>query len=328
MAVQYAEPGQQVRFRPRRLTHANMRFSDAGKSLEFYNMVCGLELVWTKPGTNTSFVTNGSTHHDMAVGQIPDLREQPPRRHRDTPRLNHIAFEMETESELVEGWRRAQQAGIKFRETDHGPTHSLYLSDPEDNGIEIYADVMKDWRQVVNLEDPYLLKGGGHWIPGETPPCTEPRYVADPEIRRVDGAIFHPRRIAHASLAVEDFDGMLGFYTEIVGLDEMLRGPNDSYSVLSGTAQGHALTLFRAGEDQPLGLQHVAFEMENDRELDEAQERLSKAGIEQAIQLDHTTKRAIFLKDPDGMDVEFFVDRGGPVSTLADLEPALAVHLA
>ena len=327
MAAQQVESGQQVKFRPRRLTHANMRFSDAGKTLEFYNKVCGLELVWTKPGTNTSFVTNGSTHHDMAVGQISDLREPPPRRHRSAPRLNHIAFEMESEAELVEGWRRAQQAGLKFRETDHGPTRSIYISDPEDNGIEIYADVTKDWRYFVNMEHPDRIHSSP-WTPGETPPSTEPRYVADPEIRRVEGAIFNPRRIAHASLAVEDFEAMFEFYTEIVGLEEVLRGPNDSYSVLSGTAQGHALTLFKAGDDQPLGLQHVAFEMDDERELDEAQERMREAGMEQAIQLDHATKRAIFLKDPDGMGVEFFVDKGGHVGTLAGLEPALAVHLA
>ena len=327
MAVQQIESGQQVRFRPRRLTHANMRFSDADKTLEFYNMVCGLELVWTKPGTNTSFVTNGSTHHDMAVGQISDLGEAPPPYHRAAPRLNHIAFEMENEAELVEGWRRAQQAGLKFRETDHGPTRSIYISDPEDNGIEIYADVTMDWRYYVNMEHPDRIHSSP-WMPGETPPSTEPRYVSDPEIRRVEGAIFHPRRIGHASLAVGDFDGMLDFYTRVVGLDEVLRGPNDSYSVLNGTAQGHALTLFKASEDQPLGLHHVAFEIDEDRELDEAQERMSEAGITPTIQLNHATKRAIFLKDPDGMDVEFFVDKGGPVSALAGLEPALAVRLA
>ena len=116
--VAQRESYQEIKFGPRRIGHANMYFSDAERSLEFYNKVCGLDVVWKKPGTGTAFVTNGNTHHDIAVGQIPagpGSREKGAERHRRVPRLNHFGFEMENEAQLVEGWHRVQATGMKFR---------------------------------------------------------------------------------------------------------------------------------------------------------------------------------------------------------------------
>ena len=203
----------------------------------------------------------------------------------------------------------------------------LYETSSEGNGIEIYADMMKDWREILNLEHPDRLHSSP-WAPGEVPPLEEPQYNPAPEIRRVDGSIFHPRCLGHAALVAEDLDAVLGHYEDIVGLNELFRGPEDSYAVLSGTLHGRDLTIFRAREGQTTGLHHIAFELDDERELDDAEQRMSEAGMQAELKLDHVTKRAIFLKDPDGLLVEFFVDRPGPLSMLGDLEPGLALHLA
>lgn len=55
---------------------------------------------------------------------------------------------------------------------------------------------------------------------------------------------------------------------------------------------------------------------------------MKEKGIEPVLQLDHPTKRAIFIKDPEDLLVEFFYERSAPITALADLEPGLALYLA
>ena len=141
--------------------------------------------------------------------------------------LNHLAFEMENDLELVEGCHRAQQMGVEINATrDHGATHSIYLHDPDGNRVEIYSDVMKDWRGWFNQGDRMI---SGPWMPGETPPSTERNYDPDPEIRRVADAVFHPLRVTHGVLVAEDFEAMLQYYRDVVGLD-VVRPPTSHTS--------------------------------------------------------------------------------------------------
>lgn len=77
-----------------------------------------------------------------------------------------------------------------------------------------------------------------------------------------------------------------------------------------------------------MGLHHIAFEMANEKKLDDAEERMKERGMQAELKLDHATKRAVFIRDPDGLLVEFFVERDAPLSKMDELEPGLALHLA
>ena len=107
-----------------------------------------------------------------------------------------------------------------------------------------------------------------------------------------------------------------------------LRGPDDSFAVLSGTGAGHDLALFRALPDQSPGLHHIGFVVDDERDMDEAEERLKKMRIEPELRLDHDTKRSIYLRSPDGLLLEFYSTRSAPLTKLSDMEPGLALHLA
>jgi catechol 2,3-dioxygenase len=149
-------------FRPRRLGHANFYVGDYLNALTFYTSVAGLNEAYVQPNNLASFVSNGNTYHD--VGLI-DVKSRHNHDHKPAG-LNHLAFELETEADLVAGYDRAVAAGVTFASVqDHDVAHSLYTSDPEGNVVEIYADVIKDWRSnrhgVINKEKP-------NWIPGVT----------------------------------------------------------------------------------------------------------------------------------------------------------------
>jgi catechol 2,3-dioxygenase len=312
-----AELSQRVRFRPRRLGHANLFVSDLERSMAFYTKVCGLEGVRREPEIKAGFMSNGNTHHDVGLVQVSAAARAGPGgqvRGRQAG-LNHLGFEMENEVELVAAYQRARQAGMEIDRTiDHQISRSVYLFDPEGNGLEFYADATKDWRSIFRPDRFDLVSRP--WTPGEPLPSAEHNYPVNPEIRRVEGAVCHPQRVTHASLVVRDFEACFRFYTEVAGLREVYYAPAGAFAILAGTCLGQDLALYRADEDRPMGLHHIGFEVAEERELDETEGRLREVGIKAELRIDHETKRSIFLRDPDGILLEFYVARSVPLSSV------------
>ena len=318
-------------FKARRLAHVNLSVADIERSKEFYRKVVGLEMVYQKALTGdpdspigSAFFSNGNTHHDVAVGSS----RRPP------GLLNHIAFELENEVDLVEGYHQAIGTGVKFELiADHIMTRSLYCPDPDNNGVEIYADITKEWRKVRG--DGRIVRGdevSPPWTPGDPPrfgPPSERNYHVDPEVRRVEDAVFHAKRITHGVIVATDYPALYRYYTSFVGLRPTAGGLEDRYTILSGTTGGRQLTLFRGKEGQKTGLHHFGFEVSSEQDLEESEMKLKKAGMKPAFNLDHKTRRSVFVKDPDGFLVEFYVDRAADGQSLDEVEEEeLALFLA
>lgn len=294
------EPSQGVKFRPRRLGHVNLSVSNLERSLAFYTRVLGIEEVRREPDIKAGFLSNGNTHHDIALVEVGVLTTQ--------AGLNHLGWELENEVELVEAYQRAQQVGLKIDFlANHQISHSVYISDPEGNGHEFYADTMNDWRTIMRPDRSDMITS--EWTPGEPFPDPEPKYNPHPEIRRMEDAVFHPKRVAQATFAVRDLEKMARFFIEVGGLEEADRATAGSRVVLRGTLPGQDLTLMQAGGGQPTGLHHFSFEMVNEKDLDQAEVELQKAGIKPELRVNNETRRSIFLRDPDSFLVEFYADR-------------------
>ena len=215
---------------------------------------------------------------------------------------------MENEVQLVEAYQRVQQLGLKVDFlADHQISRSVYISDPEGNGHEFYADAIKDWRTIMRPDRSDMITS--KWTPGQPTPDPEPKYDPQPEIRQVKGAVFHPKRVAQATFAVRDMQKMTRFFTEVGGLEEVHRPTDGSRVVLRGTLPGQDLTLVQAGGSQPTGLQHFSFEISTENDLDQAEVEMKKAGIEPERRADNATRRSIFLRDPDGFLVELYAGR-------------------
>ena len=315
-----------VLFQPRRLGHVNYFVSDLDQTMDFFKKVAGLEEVYRKAAgiapdapVVAGFLSNGNTHHDVAVV----VRGE-------NPGLNHFGFELENETSLLAGYRQAIEAGIEFRASDHTVARSLYAFDPDGNGTELYADITPEWRKVRG-DGRIVREIDPPWTPGEPPrftPADAHNYHANPEIRRVEDAIFHAKRLTHAVVVAKDYDGLYHYYTSLVGLQPTLGGADGPFVTLSGTTGGRHLTLFRARPGQPTGLHHFGFEVWDEADLERSESRLKEAGIEPAFILDHATRRSVFVRDPDGLLVEFYVDRASDGATLNEVEEELALFLA
>ena len=90
--------------------------------MRFYNSVVGLEESYRRPAIKAGFLGNGNTHHDIGMVEVTS-----PLSRTDEPGLNHLAFELENEVDLVAGYQKAVAAGIEFPRTVDHDIHPLDL---------------------------------------------------------------------------------------------------------------------------------------------------------------------------------------------------------
>jgi catechol 2,3-dioxygenase len=309
-------------FRPRRLGHVNLYVSNIDRSMDYYIDFAGFQESYRQPLSKGGFVGNGNTHHDIGLIDYTG----PLARGRKTPGLNHLAFELETEVDLVDGYQHAIADGVQFVFTmDHDIAHSVYGLDPDGNRYEIYADVEPEWRVI---RSGIVTKPKPKWAPGMTPPNANRNYVAKPELLRVEDAVFHPRRTVHATLVLEHYREAFDYYTKIVGLEPLLGNAESPFAILGGTCGERNLSLFRATANRAPCLHHVGIEALDDASLDASVRDMRARGLEPVAEVDHFTRRSVFVRDPDGILLQFFIDRGTPLSAWSDVPEDLALYVA
>ena len=312
----------QAPFRPRRLGHVNLYVADIDRSMDFYTRVIGIEEVYRTPLGGGGFVSNGSTHHDVgfthAFGPLGKPRGAKP------GQLSHIALELESERELVDAYERATKRGVRFlRTVDHDIAHSVYGRDPEGVVYELYADVVKDWR---NQRSGIVTKPKPDWKPGSTPPVEEPCYHRDPEIRRVNDAIFHPVRTTHAAIVVADMDAAVEHYTGVVGLTVDPASEGMPFTVLKGAGNERTLILHGASPSRPAGYHHVALRVASVQDLDKSASEARRNGIRIEADLTHCGRRAVLVRDPDDCLVRLYADEAAEPAIDA-VNPDLALYV-
>lgn len=302
-------------FRPRRLGHANLWVEDLQRSEAFYHDICGLTVEFWEPDLVATFLGTGNTPHDLGMiettgGEARYGRNgllQIPAGIGARVGLGHLAWELENEAELVEAYRRARSAGVNLDITvDHQVAHSVYLFDPDGNYMEYYCDTVKDWRRVLHGEMELITSA---WDPEEGEPFTEGRYDEDPELRVVEEAPVHPRRITHAMLATTDLERLASFYETVGGLSEVHRQEGVVYLRGSLAASPYHLAIVEVGEGDPAGYHHASFELQSEEALEDALGALGRRGIQPERVVESDSKRSFFLKDPDGLRTEYYVRR-------------------
>lgn len=309
-------------FQPRRLGHANLFVGNYERAFDFYNRVAGFEEVYRQPDVPASFISNGNTYHDFGLTDLSSRYAPPGQR----PGLFHIALEVETEVDLVDGYRRALAQGGQFAFCqNHDVAHSLYQYDPDGNMVEVYADVFEDWRAarhgVISGKKP-------EWIPGVTTvPVAQPMYPKNPPLRQVPDSVFRARRVTHVGIVAEKYEEMLAYYTCYIGMKQLAGSASGDWVLLGGTAADYGLTLYRRKGAMERGFHHVGMEVGSEADLDRARRLLPEHGVSLEREIEHPTRRALTILDPDGIRLQFFVDRRWAPGQLAGLSLEEAFYL-
>ncbi len=124
--------------------------------------------------------------------------------------------------------------------------------------------------------------------------------------------------LGHVVFYVRDLERSLKFYTDAVGLTLSGKIFQDRAALLTGGSTHHELLLIQVGEaDGPLrgkriGLYHVGWKIgESLDELKASYNKLIELGYAIDGLSDHTISQSIYLRDPDGNEVELYVDDTG-----------------
>jgi catechol 2,3-dioxygenase len=123
------------------------------------------------------------------------------------------------------------------------------------------------------------------------------------------------KSLGHVVLRVRDLERSLGFYRDFLGMREAARYRGVMVFLTFGTGNHHDLGLMQVGlraADPPpaaVGLYHVAFKVgDHLDELRAWRERIAAAGVPFVGQSDHRVSQSLYVLDPDGIEVELYVD--------------------
>ena len=128
-----------------RLGHVVLKVRDVSRAEDFYHGVLGLPIAARmQEGPGMTFFTLGN-HHDFAVvGVGPDS----PDATAESPGLFHVAFKVgESLDELRSVKKELEAAGVPVdMVADHTVSQSIYVRDPDGNGVELYIDTSDVWK--------------------------------------------------------------------------------------------------------------------------------------------------------------------------------------
>ena len=140
--------------------------------------------------------------------------------------------------------------------------------------------------------------------------------------------------LGHVVFYVKDLEQSLIFYRDVVGFQEVGRIFGGKAAALSSGRTHHELLLIEVGDipgppsGRRRGLYHIGIKVgESLDDLRAAKQDLDRAGITIGGMSDHTVSQSLYLHDPDGNEVELYVDapevdwKHDPTLVLAPIKP-------
>lgn len=125
------------------LGHVVLYVSSLQASANFYRDILGFKEIAREE--HVALFSGGRTHHEMLLIEIgvgPAVKTHP------EPGLYHIGFKIgDSPEDIQNAYTELSAKDVRIiGATDHYVTHSLYILDPDNNELELYADVNDEWK--------------------------------------------------------------------------------------------------------------------------------------------------------------------------------------
>jgi catechol-2,3-dioxygenase len=150
----------------------------------------------------------------------------------------------------------------------------------------------------------------------------------------LEGHTVEVKELGHIVLYVRDLEASRHFYGQVLGWREVSQ-LGEMGAMFSSGRTHHELLLLEVGpQAQPIppgrrvGLYHFGLKIgETDDELRSAIEKLQEEGVTIVGTADHTVTHSVYIVDPDGNEIELYIDvqpevwREDPAAIAAPIRP-------
>ncbi|KOS00460.1 MULTISPECIES: VOC family protein [Paenibacillus] len=251
-----------------KIGQVSIKVSNLERSIQFYTEVVGFQLL--RQTAETAELTVDGKHALLILNYIENAVILP---RQSAAGLYHFAILLPNRVALGLSLRNLLAHKIEIGQGDHDVSEALYIHDPDNNGIEIYADRPRDqWKKDAN----------GFYIMG-TDPVDAEDLVAISENLPWQGL---PKGtvIGHVHFHVSNLLKAQQFYCDVLGFDITCRYGSSALFVSAGGYHHHMGLNIWAGEGAPPAPEHAAgldyFELivPDQNELDAIVARLEAAG--------------------------------------------------
>jgi catechol 2,3-dioxygenase len=140
--------------------------------------------------------------------------------------------------------------------------------------------------------------------------------------------------LGHVVFYVKNLEQSLAFYRDLLGFKEIGRVFNGAAAALTSGRTHHELLLIQVGDapgppqGRRRGLYHIGIKVGDSLdELRAAKRELEQAAVTIDGMSDHTVSQSLYLRDPDGNEVELYVDaeeslwKHDPGAVLSPIKP-------
>lgn len=140
--------------------------------------------------------------------------------------------------------------------------------------------------------------------------------------------------LGHVVFYVRNLQQSLSFYRDLLGFKEVGRIFQGQAAALTSGRTHHELLLIQVGDapgppsGRRRGLYHIGIKVGDSLdELRQAKRELEEAGISIDGMSDHTVSQSLYLRDPDGNEVELYVDadeaiwKNDPEAVVSPIKP-------
>ncbi len=274
------------------LGHVSLTVANLDNQIAFYEQALGFRLHW-REGKRAGL--------GAGAADLLQLVEEPDsKKYQRVTGLYHFAIVFPSRRELARAVARLFAIKVRNYPTDHINTKTTYLSDPEGNGIELYAESPEDGTFVIENGDFVTRRADGSLSDGREALDVHALFSHLLADDKLDVPIPEGTRLGHMHLHVRNVQEAVDFYHGLLGFD--LIGFSSTFQAAFVSAGGYhhhiGLNAWQgAGAPPPpadaVGLRYFSVTLPDQQSLDEISARLAAASIA-VNQTDH----GLLLHDP------------------------------
>ncbi|MFD1888018.1 VOC family protein [Paenibacillus wenxiniae] len=270
----------------------HIKVSQLERSLAYYTEMIGLQVL-SQTATTAELTADGHT----VLLIIEEIENATIPRRQSVAGLYHFAILLPDRVSLGLALRNLLEQRQNIGQGDHLVSEALYLYDPDNNGIEIYADRPRStWQKDER----------GQYIMGTEPVDVE-SLLALAEGQPWQG-LPAGTKIGHVHFHVSSLDEARKFYVDTLGFEIVLTDDRSVLFISAGGYHHHIGLNIWAGAGAPkapanaTGIDHYTLQMPDQAAIQEVADRVQAAGLP----LEYDGKE-LWITDPSNIRIRFYV---------------------